>query len=241
MAITQVGSALAFAPSGAGNNTGTVSSTITVPATTEIVIAGVSGYQGTSAGFEAMTFTKSGVDTAMTRVPGADASAGQWQGAMFYLVGPDIGSNKTMKWDWVGTGGSGAGAMLHSVTFWTGINTSDAVRDSDAAQGTSLTLSTPTLTAQSGDKIVAWAAYYYDPGDGGGSVDTWSNLTEIADVTENQYAEGAWAYADPSGNTTVGLSAVTGTEYSISAVVLKAAGGAATKAPPIFHRSVRFR
>ena len=64
--------------------TGTVSSAITVPDNAELVVVTVSGQHGTNAGFAAMTFTKGGVDTAMIKATGGDASGASWQSAMFY-------------------------------------------------------------------------------------------------------------------------------------------------------------
>jgi hypothetical protein len=230
MAIAQVGSTLQFGLSDI-LNTGTVSTAITVPSGTELVIVGVSGWTAVSNGMETMTFTKGGVDTAMTRGVGGDVAT-TWQGAQFYLVEPDIGTNKTLKWDWIGTGSSGASAFNFMVTFWSGIDTADPVRDSDGAQATSLALNTPSLTAASGDKIVAMAAFYHDDANGGGSIDTWSNVTEVAEVAPFAYAELAWATGDPTGNTTVGISTATATsgEFSITALVLKPASAGYTLA-----------
>src|SRR6267142_2250649 len=103
MAIVQTGSVLQFTGLGTAN-TGTVSTTITVPADAELVVVGWSGFSSTANFFStgSMTFTKGGVDTAMTMVSGADGNTGLWQAAMAYLVLPDTGSNKTLKWDWLG-------------------------------------------------------------------------------------------------------------------------------------------
>src|SRR5712671_749801 len=127
MAIVQTGSVLQFAGLGSGN-TGTVSTTITVPSDAELVVVGWSGFSATTNFFSggSMTFTKGGVDTAMTNVPGG--STADWSGGMWYLVLPDTGSNKTLKWDWIGTGAAGDTASLCSVTFWKGEDTASPVR-----------------------------------------------------------------------------------------------------------------
>src|SRR5262245_459080 len=120
MAIVQTGSTLDLFLSSTAN-TGTVSSSITVPSDAEIVIVGINGYQGTDAGFASMTFTKGGVDTAMTKIA-ADGSA-FWQAAAFYLNAPDTGSSKTLKWDWIGTGTSVDGSLHIVARFYKGIDT----------------------------------------------------------------------------------------------------------------------
>jgi hypothetical protein len=241
MAITQTGSTLAIQATTTAN-TGTASTAITVPADAELVVVGVSGFtsaNGMSGG--AMTFTKGGVDTAMSATTGGNASTSVWQCGMFYLAVPDTGSNKTLKWDWAGAGASGDPVFNFSLTFWKGVDTASPVRDSDGAQGSSaaLPLSTPTLTAQSGDLIVAFSGFFHAAQDGAGQVDTWSNLTELTEIAHNSYSEGAWATGSPSGNTTVGVSTGTGWEEGgIVAVVVKPAGTA--KAIPPFRRSRRF-
>ena len=231
MAITQAGSTLSGLMAAGGGytaNTGTVSTTITVPADAEIVIVGVSGYQGSVGGFAGATFTKGGVDTAMTKATGGDSSAATWQGAAFYLVSPDTGANKTLKWDWIGTGTSGDGTLNFSVTFWKGIDTASPVRDTDGAQASTFPVTTPTLTAQSGDLIVAFCSHFRGAADGAGEVSTWTNLTELTEVTNNGFSEGSWATGSPSGNTTVTAATGTSTEPGLIAIVLIPAAAAPT-------------
>src|SRR5882724_6123877 len=119
MAIVQTGSVLNFGTLGTAN-TGTVSSTITVPSDAEIVIVGWSGFTGTASYYStgSMTFTKGGADTAMTSVTGGDGNNGNWMGGYFYLVLPDTGTNKTLKWDWLGAGVQGDPDNMCSITFW---------------------------------------------------------------------------------------------------------------------------
>ncbi len=165
-----------------------------------------------------MTFTKGGVDTAMTPVFGADAST-NWNTMIFYLALPDTGANKTLSWSWVGI--SSDDRMAPSVTFWKGVNTAAPVRDSNAAQGAGWPRNTPTLTAALGDKIVAFCGFFYAPGDGAGTVTAWNNLAGLADIANRNAAEGAWATGNPSGNTSVGVQSSTGSEGGIVAIVLK--------------------
>lgn len=243
MAITQAGSVLRFAGPGSVANTGTVSSTITVP-TCDLVIGAVSGYGGSANYFSGggMTFTKSGVDTAMTvavtGANGADNSTSFWQGAMFYQVQPDVGSNKTWKWDWAGTGSAAENSILFSLSFWSGVDTASAVRHALGVQAGNTPYTTGTLTASSGDLIVAWAVGYVANTEG--TIDSWSNLTLLDQtVRGNLDADGAWATGSPSGNTTVAASTDTNfQDGGIVAIVLKPAA-AGTKAMPVFRQPIR--
>lgn len=224
MAIAQTGSVLQFQPN-VTTETGTASSTITVPADATFVVVGVATYGGSANFIDALTFTKGGVDTAMTKAtPAADASTSFFMGALFYMVNPDTGSNKSLKWDWLG---ASTDRPLFSVTFWNGVDTSSPVRDADAAQAASAPFTTPTLTAQTGDKIIAWANGYTSTGGVDGNASTWSNLTELSDVTNSGNSDGAWATGDPTGNVAVALSTESGwDDGGISAIVVKPAADA---------------
>lgn len=223
--ITQTGSNTQYGPA-SNANTGTVSSSVTVPADAELVVVAVSGWRSTANPFSggSMTFTKGGVDTAMTPVIGGDSNTSYNYVGMFYLALPDTGSGKSLKWDWEGSAVMN-GAPVFSVTYWKGVDTSSPVRDSDGAQNSDTPYTTPTLTAISGDLILAWAG-----GLAGAeaTVDSWSNLTELAEITIDPAngADGAWATGSPSGDTTVAASTDTNfTDGGIVALVLKAGSG----------------
>lgn len=232
-AIAQTGSNTEFNISTA--NSGTVSSTITVPADAEMVIVGISGYQSSANYFSAgsMTFTKGGIDTAMTSAGGGgDSDNAAFYSAMFYMVSPDTGSNKTLKWNWLGSS-TATDAPVISVTFWKGINTSTPVRGSGGGQNASGTpYTSSSITAQSGDTIVAWAGGYVV---GEGTINTWSNLSLLAQVTHYNNADGAWATGTPSGNTTVAAS--TNTNYQDGGIIaislIPAAAGTPTDTPTL--------
>lgn len=240
MAITQTGSILRYtiADSGAGGGDGnayTITTTMTVPADAEIIIVGLSGYRSSASPYSggAMTCTKGGVDTAMTAVSGGDSSTSAYMCGMFYLALPDTGTNKTLKCDWQGTGLM-TNATLVTVTFWKGIDTASPVRDSDGAQSaTTPPYTTPTLTAQSGDKIVAVGGWYAGAES---TADSWTNLTELSsgDIAIYGSSDAAWAAGDPSGNTTVALASTSNSsDGAICALVLKPAAGGVTASPPV--------
>lgn len=223
--ITQVGSAVTIGINHGANN-GTVTTTLTVPAGTQLALVAVTGYSSTSAFFSGgvVTMTKSAVNTPMTVVPGGGDLADHVSTSMWYIAAPDTGTNKTITWDWAGTGGASTVDGLWSVTFWSGVNATTPVRSGDGAQssGSAVAVSTSTLTAASGDKIVAFAGGYNAAGDESATFDTWSNLTKLTDVTHYVNFDGAWATGSPSGNTAVGLSTGTNIGYTaIKAVVLK--------------------
>lgn len=226
MAITQTGSTLTF-PVGVSStpNSGTVSSTITVPADAEIAVVGWTGFGDVANYFSAgaMTFTKGGADSAMTSAVtganGGDNSTSFFQGAMFYIVQPDTGTNKSLKYDWVGTSVAPEESLC-CVTFWKGIDTASPVRSALGAQASGTPYTTGTLTALTNDLIVAFAFGYV--GNTEGTIDSWSNLTELTELVHNTDADGALATGSPSGNTTVAAS--TDTNYQdggIVAIVLK--------------------
>jgi len=217
--ITQTGSALHF-PLTTNAQNGTVSSTITVPADAEIVIVGLSNYNNASNTHLSMGFTKGGVLTAMNREGGADTN-NNWETVLFWLAAPDTGTNKTLGWSWTSTTTDVNNA--YSVTFWKGIDTASPTRGSTGVNGPNWPRNTATLTCATGDKIVAFAGFYYGAGGGGGDVTAWNNLTELTEITNSGPAEGAWATGSPTGNTTVGVQSCTGSEGGIAAVVLKPA------------------
>lgn len=202
MAIVQTGSVLTFPALGSGN-TGTVSTTITVPSDAELVVVGWSG-ASTTANFYAsgsMTFTKGGVDTAMTMVAGGSTS--NWSGGMAYLNLPDTGSNKTLKWDWSGAGAASDTAALATVTFWKGNDTSSAARGTNFGTAGGVPVTTGTITAASGDLIVGWIGAFASPN---GNTTTLTNCTLLSEITASGVADAAWVTASPSGNQTIGCS-----------------------------------
>ena len=84
------------------------------------MFVGLSDYHGTTNGHVSMTFTKGGSDTAMVKASAPDNGSG-WGAALFWLVLPDTGSGKSLKWAW--DAGSANGYKNFSITFWKGIET----------------------------------------------------------------------------------------------------------------------
>jgi hypothetical protein len=226
VAITQTGSILRLPITTA--NSGTASSTITVPSDATFVAVSVSGYSSTSNFYStgAMTFTKGATATAMTSASLAgDASNSAWMSAMFYMLAPDVGTNKTLAWDWAGTGTAEQPTML-SVIFYSGV---DSVRSASGGQTGSSAgpYTTGTLTAVTGDLILACANGFSVVE---GTVNSWSNLTLISQVAFFEPADTAWASGSPTtGSTTVAALTTTNWEDgSIVAVVLVPATASVT-------------
>lgn len=236
MAITQTGTTIDLdGPSNA--NAGTVSTTISVPADAELILVGAGNYNGATANFMSggsMTFTKGGVDTAMTAVTPStrgDGSTGAWMTAMFYMVSPDTGTNKSLKYDWSGTGLCDRVGKF-TITFWKGVNTSTPVRASGGGQGgAGPPFTTNSFAALSGDLIVAVATCFN--GGAEGTANTWSGLSTLTQLaTTGSLCDGAWATGIATGTQTVALSTATNWEDGgIVAVALVAAAGGATEAP----------
>lgn len=238
MAITQVGSTLQFGVSSTAN-TGNVSTAVTVPTGTDFVLAHVSAFNGTANTFSggSMTFTKGAAQVAMTSFGGgsADSNTGFWQSAGFYLVAPDVGSSKTLAWDWAGTGTISDGTMNFALTFWQNVHQTTPVRNSNSATNSgTFPMTTPSLTAQSGDKIVAHLGGFVAAANGTGAVNSWTNATSLTEPTNFGYAELSLASADPTGNQTVSAATVTGyTEGGLLAIVLQPVAAAAIAAKRI--------
>jgi hypothetical protein len=220
MAITQTGATQQFSISSSAQ-TGTVSTAITVPADAELVHVAVTHYNGAAGGLASLTFTKGGVDTIMVKATGGDASTSFMQVAVFTLVSPDTGTNKTLKWSW--SGASSSSSQKWAVSFWKGIDTASPVRDSDGAQAGGVPFTTPMITAQTDDLALGWAGA--DASAGEGSVDTWLNLTLVTQCTRDAGgADGALASGSPTGNSTFAASTATNfADGGIVVVILKPA------------------
>ena len=227
MAITRTGSILEYSVTD-NSTAGTVATDIVVPADAELVIAAVSGWMGSGDTFFSMSFTKGGVDTVMTKATGGDAE-GTWQCAVHTLALPDRTGDpgyttSTLKWDWR-AGAPYPPYFVFSVTFWKGVRTASPLRSSGGVQMIEAddgwpVMSTPLLDARPGYKIVAFCGFYSPAGDG--TIDSWSNLTELAELTNNVTACGAWATGDPVADTQVGIASVTNVgEAALCAVVLR--------------------
>ena len=214
MAITRIGSVGSFT-----NTSASSTQAITVPSDAEIMVVGIVGWDGGDIPtFESATIA----GAAMTKVS-ADYSDCCMMGAIFYRVLPTTGS-QTFAWTWAGSLASYGGQFLYA--FYKGIDTSSAIRDSDGAQFSSGPFSTKTLTAQSGDMIVAFVEAYDEY-----SLPSWSGASEAKGGNPYYNNTGAtWGEGAPSGNTAVGISGWSG-DGGIVAIVLKPATGGASFQP----------
>jgi len=225
------GSLQTFYPGGTGlDNAGTVSTAINVPANATMAVGCISGWKGFTNNYfsdGAMTFTKGGVDTAMVPVqstPRADTTAANHNAAMFYLPLPDTGTGKTWKWDWVGTSSTDRSTVF-SIIFLKDVDTSSPVRGNGGGQATALPVNTGTITALSGDLIVAFVGISLAAAATEATIDSWSNATLLSQVAQDfNFSDAAWATALPSGNTTVGAATGTGcADVAIIAISVKPA------------------
>lgn len=213
MAITRTGSIIEFHAVVDGANSGTEN--VTVPADAEIMIVGVVGYITGVSPFSGGTLTIAGAS--MTYI-GGDADVSKMTGGMFYKVLPATGA-QTLAWDWAGTNTMEGGT--HFVyAFYKGINTSGAIRDDDATQQASSPHTSNTLTAQSGDLIVAYSWQFVSSTD---ATFTWTGATEQSAFTNLGQVDDSWAEASPTGNQTVSTSVSESSDGGIAAIVLIAA------------------
>lgn len=208
MPISQVGSTLEF--NGGNENTGSVT-TITVPSGTELVMVGFSSYAGSGTFFTtgaSVTFTKGGSQVAMTCATPISLDLGAFAGSVFYLVNPDIGTNKTLAWDWEGTSQPDRTAAV-SVTFWSGINQSAPVRQANSLAWVGFGVFTRNLTTVAGDAVVSYIGAFADPN---GSVTTWTRLVTVTNAAVVEFSDAAWGVntAPSAGTTSYGFDVPSG-------------------------------
>ena len=225
MPITQTGSILTY--TGGVTNSGTASSTITVPADTELVLVGVGGFDAVDNYYSSGTvsFTTGGVSTAMTPVAtGANAGdttqgdIGTWT-ALFYMNLPDTGTNKTLTYDWAGATDPVAYIPVLTVMFLKGADLTNPIRHTTTARGLQPTVRTNTLISQPGDLVVAWICAI-TPTEG--TAATFTNLSLVSQIPMANSVDGAWASASPSVSGPVSLDSSTSWYYTgITAVSLQ--------------------
>lgn len=225
MAITQTGSTTFINP-GPGTITLAASGTvtgITVPGDAEIMLLGVSAYSAVANRISANGTFDIGGNTSVG--VGGAANNTLWESALHYILLPATGT-QDLDWQW----GGGAGAALDEsslivcYSFWKGIDTASPVRDSGGAQAAADTATTPTLTAQSGDLIVAVAGTFDAvAGDLTFSFSGSGGAAVLDNVAQFSNADMAIGTASPTGDQTITATATGAEEFSISAFVLKAA------------------
>lgn len=241
MAITQTGSVGVYDPTTSPSVSGasaTGSMAITVPADATMVVIGVSGYSDTVGRLSANgTFDING----NTSVGVGGASSGViWQAALHYIVNPATGS-VNLDWQWGGGAGAvlAAGDVIVMVSFWKGVDTASPTRSSNGNQaGGASTVATSSLTALSGDKIIAVGGT--NDAANGELTFSWTNATELSAATHRLDVDASLATADPTGNQTVSYSATGADDAAIAAFVFKAASDGAITWLPV-TRIVRGR
>lgn len=204
------------------SNANSGSSSRTIPAGTEITLIYVAGYLGTTANyFSSGTLTINGVGMT-TFGATSDDSTSFFMGCGWRLMSPASGA-QTVAWDWSGAGAPSDGVLFVAVHY-SGINTSDPVRDSDGTQEAALPYETKTLTAVAGDMISI--AVFGFVGGSAGSVTAWSNATEISEFEGFVNADITLAEHEPSGNVVIATTtAVNYQDGGIIALVMKPATG----------------
>lgn len=184
---------------------------MTVPAGAKLACVGVSGFGSGAGYFTGGSVTLDGAAMTVFDV-NSDANFGFFQGGAWYKVTPSTGT-VTLAWDW--TGASNAAQAAITIAFWDDVV--GAVRDTDGVQQAGNPHTSGTLTAQSGDLLIA-----YGFADSNGSTATWTSATERSD-TETGGGGAMQTFADtaPSGNQTVSWSGTTGIDGGVTAVVFQ--------------------
>lgn len=217
MAPVRTGSPSSFTSNA---NSGTTS--ITVPSDATLAVLAVCGYDtvGVANYFSGGTGpTLNSVNP--TGTVACDGNTAMLLGAMWYWTSPATGS-RTVAWDFVGTNTSGAG-FLFTYAFYKDLDTASPVRSSSGGQQAANPHTSGTLTCQSDDLIVISC----EQSVGSEQTFTWSGSgvtpTEIAEFTQFNTADSAWAEASPTGNQTVTGTCSSSSDGGIMAIVLKPA------------------
>jgi hypothetical protein len=208
-------------------NAATGSVAITVPSDCTLVVIGLSAFLGSANALSAAGNFDINGNTSVG-APGGCTNAGAMMSALHYIVNPATGS-QNLDWQWGGGTGTGldSASTCAIVSFWKGVDTASPTRDSDGAVSpASATATTPTLTAQSGDLIIAWGASQDDSS--GNLTFSWSGATELAGMANDSGFDGSLATVSPSGNQTVGFTATGAEQTAVAAFVFKAAAGSAS-------------
>lgn len=203
-----------------GANSG--SQAVTVPADATLAVVTIEGYNPTTDIITGNAPTLGGTATTLAKFQRDSAADGNQVG-IFTLGSPAIGS-QTFAWNWGGSAAWADGGQMN-VVFYKGVNTTTPVGAIGGGFTENAAANTPasagTLTASSGDAIVA-ASYYYPAG-----TLTWTGVTSVNNSAFNG-SSGSFAEGFPSGNTTVSASHGFGNNYVVvTAIVLKQAGSGA--------------
>lgn len=218
-AITRTGSVNTFTDD---NNASSTS--VSIPSDAEFCAFGVTGFDPTASFFSSGTVTLGG--SAMTGVVAFDTDTTKFMGALFYKNLPATGA-QTLAWDWAGTN-TPSDRTVVAWACYKGADTSSPIRSSNGAQQANNPHATSTLTAVSGDFIIAWMGQFSATE----ATITWTGATEALAITIGLWStDGSWAEASPTGNQTVSASGSTDNDGGVAALVLKqASGGGGTTA-----------
>jgi hypothetical protein len=201
------------------------STSVTVPADAEMMVVGVSGYYNQANWFTTEADSlKLGAST--FNEVAFDGNTNMFMGAIFWIDCRSLTGSQTLAWNWGGTSVTNGVAFIYG--FYKGMDwTASPIRDSDGVQDATMSSGSPgttkTLTAQTGDLIIAIAEAYHS---GGGAVFTWGNATKQLDFDDGDTATIGWAEAAPTGNQTVTAYEAFGGDGGLGAIVIKPAGGA---------------
>lgn len=203
-------------------NTGTV--TATVPSGTKLAVLGVSGYGGGVTDFFASGSVT--LDGAGMTLIGSDASASFFQGMLGYKVTPSTGS-VDLVWDWVGAGAASDGVVFSLAYYDDDVASAG---DTFGGQNSESPHATDTLTASSGDLMVAACAVFGAFG-GGPNDFTWVTATKRTGIDDSATAGVSIADFSPSGNQVLSCSEADDNDGGIAAVVFSLVASGAAEGP----------
>lgn len=211
--------------------TNTGNTTVTVPNDADLMVCGVSGYIGTAGFFSGGSLTVGG--NAFTLITGGDSSTDFWMGTIGHRLVTTTRGSQTLAWDWTGTSNPGDNVGIYC-SWYKDLDTASPIRSSSCgAQNGGGQKTTGTLTAQTGDLIVAAVASVA----GSEQTFTWANATSVAEFTIFLNTDGSIGEASPTGNQTVSATPSPDGDGTVCAVTIKpsAAGSLQLRRPPLIY------
>jgi hypothetical protein len=211
-AVSRTGSVTNITRAG---NTGT--SNIAVPADAEILVVGVGGWRSGEDNYFSGGTLKVAGNTMLVAGDG-DLSYAHMGMLYYYDVRSLAGTSVALANDWSGANNPNVGVNL-TYAFYKGVDTANPVRATGAQQDVDGTLTTASLSASSGDMVVAALAYT----DNVSSI-TWTNATQALNSNPGNGSQISVAEGSPSGNTTPSVAINNGDlDGALLAVVLASA------------------
>lgn len=206
-------------------NTGTQASSVltslTVPAGCKLAVMLITGYESNGLYYSSAAFVKMGTTAFSFPTAAGDTSTSWFQGAICYIINPPTGT-QVCTWDWNGAGAAGEKPQF-VVSYYDNVVSGVRNANGDHSSGANQPFTSPSITASSGDLVVAglWSYSLSDT-----AVSLTSPLTKRVETWRNSSVDIAMGDATASGAMTVEGSTVGAGEGGILGIAfIPSAGG----------------